>query len=333
MGKNISNLLRQANGIYVEYPRVQTVFESIKYSYDNSRYLTEPECLLVASIPGIGKSSIIRAFANDYKRRCTPKGWVVPVLVCKVPKPTTIKSFAISMLKALGDPFAEKGTTTEITYRLANLIVDCEVKIILLDEFQHLPESADPDIAADWLKGLIETTHVPVVLFGLPNSVEILNANEQLDSRFSNRITLQPFWWDNDSSKLEFKRFLSEVDKELPLEKLSKLDGEDIAPRLFYASDGITRPLMRVILRAFYITLTRKADSISLEDLKNSYETVLGSRYVYKQNPFKKDFKPEVLEENAYKDHLKKVITPRPGFNNRIKRRKIREETFLDAIR
>lgn len=333
MERDMKKLIKRANEIYIVYPRINAIFESIKYAYDNSPYLAEPECLLVISRPGVGKSTIIEVFAEDYRRKRTKKGIEVPVLFCKVPKPTTIKSFAITLLKALGDPFAERGNTTEITYRLAQLIIDCKVRMILLDEFQHLPESADPDIAADWLKGLIEATHVPVVLFGLPNSVEILNANEQLDSRFSNRIMLQPFQWEDDSSQKEFKRFLEEVDKELPLKRLSNLNNDDIAPRLFYASDGITRPLMRVILRAFYCALTRGADSISLKDLEISYDKVLGSRYAYKQNPFTQDFKPEVMEEKTYKDHLKKIHTPRPGVNSRIKKRKTREETFLDAIR
>lgn len=336
----LKELYRKVNEIYIVHPRLNKIFDSIAFAHENSADSAEPECLLVTGIPGVGKSEIIRMYMNDYPRINTSEGVEVPAFAAIVPKPTTIKSFGTSLLKSLGDPFAERGTTTEITTRLAKFIKDCKVKIIFLDEFQHIPESADPDIAADWLKVLIETTRVAVVLFGLPNAAEILEANEQLESRFSNRIYLEPFcWFDNNLDKKviegkqkEFKRFLAAIDKELPFPELSDLDSDDIAPRIFYASDGVTRPMMRLIRRASYIALSEGRNSISLKDLETSYNLVLASRYSAKQNPFNRDFNLDVLKSNVYLDHVKILQKPKPGFNNRTKKRKPPKKTFNKAI-
>src|SRR6267154_5586550 len=135
---------------------------------------------------------------KDYPRKFTEEKTIVPVLYAQVPVPATCKNLVTSLLNAIGDPAAEKGTMISQTFRLRRYIEVCEVELLILDEFQHFQDRDSLKVlktVSDWLKVLMDETGVPIVLAGLPYSHTILDAenNEQLRRRFALRIELESF--------------------------------------------------------------------------------------------------------------------------------------------
>src|SRR5437660_1425503 len=126
--------------IFIQYPRLKKLRERIDFCRTRSKIAAEPECMLIAGHTGAGKSTLIKWYASAFPVRTLPEGRVHPVLVVLAPSPATVKGLATEMLKALGDPAADKVAITSQTLRLRKYIAACEVELIILDEFQHFDD-------------------------------------------------------------------------------------------------------------------------------------------------------------------------------------------------
>jgi Cdc6-like AAA superfamily ATPase len=169
--------------IIVRYPFFNHIRSQLKHCHTFSKIAAEPECILITGVRGAGKTTLINSYAADFPRKITPEGTIVPVLKARVPAPASTKNLATELLKSLGDPNPANGSVHAQTLRLRSLLKDCEVELIMLDEFHQFIDRDSYSIlygTADWLKNLIDYTKIPVALWGLSYSSIILKANEQL---------------------------------------------------------------------------------------------------------------------------------------------------------
>jgi hypothetical protein len=194
---------------------------------------------------------------------------------------------ASKLLEAIGDPCSEKGTTVLITKRLRNYIKACCVELIILDEFQHLSGTeAKLYQAADWLKALIEDTNVPMVVIGLPESVDVLHTNSQLGRRFSHRCDLSPFSWQKREDRKNFARLLKSIDSELPFIETSNLVVRNMISRIYYASDGVIGDVIKLIFNAAQNAVEQNSPNLKIEFLAKAFEDHIVHRKPGKENPF-----------------------------------------------
>ena len=126
--------------VFIRYPRLKTLYKKIDFCRTYSKIAAEPECMLITGTQGAGKTTLIEWYAGDFIIRELPEKRVVPILMVTVPAPATVKNLATEMLKSIGDPAADRGTISSITLRLRKFLVDCEVELIILDEFQHFDD-------------------------------------------------------------------------------------------------------------------------------------------------------------------------------------------------
>jgi hypothetical protein len=172
----------------------------------------------------------------------------------------------------------------------------CEVEIIILDEFQNFIDRDSEKIlrnVANRLKDILIKTKKPMVLAGMPNSVQILVDNPQLNRRFSRRMSLEPLEWDEaNCNDCELVNFLQLLDEALPLPALSHLSRRETAFRLASATDGVVANVMKLVRRAAAFAISRSAIRIDLNDLFNAYVDQLADGNPKKENPF--DQRPEI---------------------------------------
>ncbi|HEY0375336.1 MAG TPA: TniB family NTP-binding protein [Pyrinomonadaceae bacterium] len=277
--------------IYVIHPRNRAVLEKFAYCHQHAKIAAEPEGMLLEGIAGMGKTTLCKYYMQEFPRRQTEDGTIVPVLIAKVEVPASPKSLVTALLTALGDLLPDKGTTVSQTLRLKKLMEYCGVELVFLDEFQHFMDRDSKKVlktVSDWLKNLMDGTRKPIILVGMPNSHAILDedGNEQLQRRFSIRIKLEPFDWKNSEDKEDFRRFLQIVDGRLPLNEWSNLSGESMAFRFYLASDGIVSKVMKLIRRAAAIALDLSLERLDLETLCIAYEECLAANDPERENPF-----------------------------------------------
>lgn len=275
--------------IYINSPRLNNTQELIQYCHRHSKISVEPDCMLITGPEGAGKTTLIDKFLSLYPRQITRDGISVPVLDSAIPVPATVKNLVSALLSSLGDPLPFKGTTVSQTHRLKNLIHDCNVELIIIDEFQHFIDRDSNVIlttVSNWLKDLLNETGVPVVLIGMPYSDIILRSNPQLERRFAMRASLDPFSWDTDQEREEFRLFLHHLDEGLLLEKRSGLAEPETAFRIMCASNGIIGFIMKLVRRAAEIAIDNNYENIDIDLLAKAYEQRLSGRSTDNINPF-----------------------------------------------
>lgn len=314
---NIREKLNLANSVYISYPRFKEILAAIEYCHHFSSCKDEPECMFLAGQTGVGKTTVYKTYALQYPRRVTESVTQVPILAVTIPAPATVKTVVTKLLWELGDPAYDKGSVGNQTIRLIGLMKDCGVELLILDEFQHFIDRDSAKVlktVSDWLKNLILDTNLPIILVGLPEAEQVLRlkSQSQLSRRFANRQILQPFFWQEDKG-VEFRTFLHLLESKLPLVNTSNLSEQDMARRIYYASDGVIAYVMKLIRYGTYLALEQQHEKLDNQILATAFDKYVRADKPGKVNPFTSDnFEIEIKDESFIKLEVETT-------NNRLK--------------
>lgn len=305
-------LIPHQNYLYVQQ-RLEQLFQ-------RSSHLFEPACLAVFGESRTGKSRSIEEFCSQHPPSRNDDGLTVPILSIKIPSKPTVKSLVEILLSALGDPLSDKGTENAKTARLRRLLVACNVRVIVLDEFQHFYDRGSHKVLhhlADWLKVLVDDCRIALVVVGLPTCQAILSQNEQLAGRFLTPITMHRFDWLKPTDRAEFVAILEAFH-----EALSKyfdiplLSSPELAFRCYLATGGLMGYLTKLLRQATWNTLDTGQSFISLPDLVRAEREAIQADDA-SVSPFSQEFKqhspPHSLVAQALElgAHVPPPITPR----------------------
>ncbi|MBM6617289.1 TniB family NTP-binding protein [Bacillus suaedaesalsae] len=302
---SMDDKMRKIKKLRIEHPRFVKALTLIRKCHKSLESSTDPQCMLITGPSGAGKSTLFDTYVQYYDKVIYHSSKTKKVILWgEIPSPTRINTFLEMMLDMLGDPLPTKGTIGNKKHRLENLIRDCEVELIMLDEFQHFYNQENDKInydVADCFKSIINKTKVPVVLFGLSDAEKVVAANPQLKRRFSLRESIAPFSYDSPNEVVEFRMLLKEVDKMLPFENLSGLGEEDLADRFMFATNGVMNSVMKIIRDAAIQVVEEGREKIEREDLAKAYHLHSSILRAKKFNPFTK-------EEFNYSEALQEVF-------------------------
>ncbi len=283
-----------AERVFIIYPRLKRLMDKMEHCLHYSKIAAEPECMFIGGPAGAGKTTLQDYFLQKYPRSINADGAVVPVLCARVPNKATDKNLVTELLVRLGDPEAIRGSSYNQTTRLRKFMKDCEVLLVILDEFQHFVDKDSKKVlktVSDWLKNLIDQTEKPMILIGMPYADQILDAvgNEQLQRRFAVRERLDPFGWMTDEQQKEFRAFLKAVDNQLPLMEPSHLADPITAFRFYCATNGVIGKVMKIVRRATELSLRQAEERLTLDLLAEAYDDRLRANHPDRVNPFRED--------------------------------------------
>ncbi len=282
----------RANAALIRYPRFTEVHREIRRCREMSKLAGEPHCLSLEGVPGAGKSTLVKAYATAFPRLETAEGTTIPVFYLETPSPVTIKGLAAVMLEQLGDPAAHRGPLWSINSRLVQLIIACEVELVILDDFHHLIDTETNRVlvtVSDWLKVLIKETGVPFLVVGIAGRIEpILAANAQLSRLFAARETLQPFPWEPalPATIQAFAHFVQYAERILDQPLVVPLPRVELLARLHAATDGVVANIMNLLRYAQRCAVDRGSADIELQDLGIAFTKRLAPHLRRNVNPF-----------------------------------------------
>ncbi|GAB2180940.1 hypothetical protein DLREEDagrD3_11630 [Denitratisoma sp. agr-D3] len=245
--------------------------------------------LLLTGPSGAGKSTMVRAYLDSFPRVHETERTHIPVLLVSVPSSPTSRSLASAILEALGYKKAHRGTAPEMTARIHELFIRCGVEMVLLDEFQHLfyaPSlNAFRDVT-DWLKNFLEATRVGMVACGLPAAEAVVNSNEQLARRFSARIRVAPFAFDQDEDFQEFRGVLKSLGTYLPIPPETPLYESNLARRIHVGSYGLMDYVIKILEGAVSVAASAGLDRLDLDTLAAGFRNRVWRDVPERLNPF-----------------------------------------------
>jgi predicted AAA+ superfamily ATPase len=287
--KNIR--ISRAKRAFVSTPSVNKILKYMDRCREYSDFETEPTCMMVYGSYGVGKTTIIKKYLKQNEGDSDANGDIVPVLHIELPDNAKPVDAAKELLLKLNDPLAlHESDITVLTKRVVELIPLLKIELIIIDEFQHLVEESSNKVltrVGNWLKMIINKSKCPIVLFGMPYSKVVMQANSQLQSRFSIQFNLRPFNYQDGEGV--FKTFLEHLDEALPFDKKCGLAIKKLQKKLFAFSQGNMRSLRNLIFQASIQAIENNHESIKEEDFVFASHLTSGDKPATWKNPFLND--------------------------------------------
>lgn len=275
--------IKYTDSIRISYPKLQEMLSLVTDCHNSTKTQARPTCMRVCGASGTGKSNLYELYSKKYPVINDITGTIKPVLYSRIPCPAYIGGLPPQLLYDLGDPFYSKTRTTTLqTKRLYNLLKECKVEIIFLDEVQHLVDRNSHKLlrdSSDWFKDLIDETGIPIIFLGIPDSDKIFIENEQLSNRVRYVQTTKEF--DNDDT---FRKFLYLYDMALPLEESSSLADSDMCCRLYNSTKGNVKNIHDLLVESVSIAIANNATRITMPIFAKAHNRILYYQSI--KNPF-----------------------------------------------
>lgn len=281
--------------LFGHFPHVTQVTRRLESIIDYGVHpFEEAENLMILGLSGCGKSTLLQRFVRKYSITEHEEYTEIPVLYVRVDAKCSIKTLAGTMLKALGSEFWNKGKEEERTYQLVTLLKACKVRLVILDEINHLVDRGGEKThhsVADWIKRLTDEVRIPFVLAGIPRSERLLETNDQLRSRFREVIEIVPFSIADDESEKTFRDVLKTFS-----DKITGIDSVDLtcsemAGSLAFATGGRLREICKLLVRAVELAYEQKdKPKLTIKVLSEAFSQVIYRNAPNNRNPFHSKF-------------------------------------------
>lgn len=278
---------------FINFPHVKRILVALDRLHEYRCGNEEAEHVMLLGESGVGKSTLLAKYVAKHPAIEHEELTEVPVFYVALGQSPTPKILAHTLLKALGDPKWHVGKEVELTARLVFLIKQCRVRLVIIDEANHLIDRGGEKTlhtAADWLKRLVDATRVSFVLAGIPRTRRLLATNDQLRERFREVIEIDRFSVANKSAEHEFRSALGVFKgylRELPTIDLS---GAAIVRLFAFATDGRLRDIRRLLVRAVERACEQPEPRLTDAVLADAFRTVIYPGSPDKRNPFHKAF-------------------------------------------
>ncbi|WP_425218883.1 TniB family NTP-binding protein [Ralstonia solanacearum] len=286
----ITRAIRRSFG---RFHHVKTIFSELERRFRYDCTDEEAEHLLIVGEAGVGKSTLLRRFRDLHPPVVRDEYTEVPVLYVALDSACSIKKLARALLLELGSKYWDKGDESQLTYQLICLLRGCRVRLVILDEVNHLVDKGGEKThhnIADWIKRLSDATHLPFVLAGIPRAERLLDTNDQLRSRFRQVISIQPFSMEDKDRESEFRSVLLSFQRLLGEIPSVDLSHRTIARAFVFATGGRLREIRKLLIRAVELAFERPSPQLTAADLSRAFETVIYRDAADARNPFSKRF-------------------------------------------
>jgi Bacterial TniB protein len=307
----MSNLATVVDRIVIPHTAFLEAEKRIEQCFTYCVDKVEAEGLAIIGESGTGKSRALKSFRDKHRPIRTVDGMVVPILSASVPSNPTVKSLAGVLLEGLKAPDCDRGTESEKSRRLRELMKQTGTRMVMIDEFQHFFDRGTQKImyhVADWLKLLIDDTRSTLIVAGLPSCMSVIDSNPQLARRFLAPFQLTRFKWQDLESRGQFIKILKAFDRAIGKDyTVPKLYSEDMAYRFYLATGGLMGYLSKILRQTLRNADLEKRTLITLDDLNRAHTEAIWSRerIAGLPKPFESDF--QLVNVSAILDAVDRI--------------------------
>jgi DNA transposition AAA+ family ATPase len=288
-----ADIVMDIESSFIYFPYVKRILMALDRLRERQRGIGMARHIVLLGESGVGKSTLFNRYVEKHPRIVHEELTEVPVLLAELDQSPTPKRMAGTLLEALGDHKWDVGKEDQLTARLVLLIERCRVRLVILDEANHLIDRGGEKTlhnSGDWIKRLANKTRVPFVLAGIPRTKRLFATNDQVRDRFREVIAIDRFSVANKSAEHEFRSTLKVFKgylRELPTIDLS---GVAITRQFAFATDGRLRDIQNLLARAVELAYEQPDPRLTVAVLAEAFRTVIYPGSPDKRNPFHKAF-------------------------------------------
>lgn len=275
--QHIDDAVLEFKSFKILHPSYHNALRTIKLSLRNSEAGKEAVSAMLVGDPGTGKTSVCQAL-EEYLGPASEQSQpgdvrkIIPCLYTRIPPRATIKGFAIKICEALGGREHQRGISS-IEKRILTLLVTSKTRLMTFDEFNNLAlkgaEKSQTSLC-NWIKDLMDESRIPICLAGIPDSEQVVDANDQLPRRYPYRARLQNFEY-SDLPSSDWVRVLAAFGQELQrvgeYQHCLPLTEPYCSKALYVHTGGNMSPLSLLLSSALRSTLERGSKKFTINDL------------------------------------------------------------------
>lgn len=295
----VNERLALVGSLYVKRDVAGEIFGEIDHMRRRAKVLTEPKSLMLIGDTGMGKTTLLKEYLAKNLASLVDNCIVRPVVYVSIPVNTTIRGAATELLRVMEVPGYDKGTLVDRTHLIETQLGVQKVEVVLVDETQHVVEASGskslPKVG-DFFKDLSKKARVPFVLTGMPATKEVVSQNDQL-KRMCRLKNIGPFTAASDDEFMSFRRFLAEVDRQLPFNELARLGDPDMSRLIFAATQGKICHVMTLVREAAMLAIEDGSGMVRMDDLRQAFNSQLDSVVPIDNNPFDPKYMDGELEK------------------------------------
>ena len=283
----------------IMHPSFKAALSRIEKTHERSKKIKFAEGLFITAPSGAGKTTLIEYYEKKHPRKEIRDRTIIPVLVIETPPAPTAKSLVETIQLALTGTIV-KGTLEFQTKHIFTLLEEQKVELMIIDEIQHFIDrkyESETLKVSDWLKSFINKTNIPVVIFGLPRSLQILEMNEQLRRRFSAKYYMRPFDFNDEEQQKSYRAVLKSIGDALPIRCNPLLHEFNLARRFHYATNGLFDYIVKIIDAAIEYAESHDLRELDLGVFKEAFKAKAWNDAPEELNPFSAKFVFRRLEQ------------------------------------
>ncbi|MBO9133570.1 TniB family NTP-binding protein [Rhizobium sp. B230/85] len=232
-----------------------------------------------------GKTFILQNFARQYPPVITDNGFQQEVIYLQARLDWDTLELGRQIYLATGIPTLPRLTTSTLNTKAARRIIDCGVKLIIVDDAHCLlgTPGRRRTVFISLIKYLLDQVNACNILLVGPSIVE---RSMETDLQMLGRGGFPRFRTEGFDAerhgRTQFRVFLHGVDQRLPFRQLSDLSAKRYIADLYEVSDGSIGMVMNIIIAAAYDAINDDTACIMREHLERAAMDRLPTGKTYK---------------------------------------------------
>lgn len=281
---------------FIAYPDIVTIFNDAAEKIEYCKNVGRSDAMLIIGGSGAGKTTLtfhLKSFAESVYGFVDPERTICPVIQIQMPDPCTPAEISVAVLEALGDPLPRYGTRAEIFQRSKRLLRQCEVRLLLVDNFHDTPTKRGAHgmkLAGARIRDLMDESNALWILLGTKDAIRVRNSDAQLVKRVPYQQSLSYFSLKSKGNIRVFKRLMEELEEWLPLAEPSCMTERSIIGLVFVATAGVLDRLIELTARACIEAVRSGREFMIKGDLEKAFNHLFGEQHAT-DNPFSDGFR------------------------------------------
>jgi hypothetical protein len=294
MNAVVATKLAAFKSIYIPYPKHVELHARLDFLQKLAACQRgQPQMgLRVLAPSGSGKSTAARQYQAIVERGQPAGSTLRPVLYIPLDRATTTRRLMVSILVALGDPQAEKGSEQTLKRRVVAYLERLGVELLIIDEVQHLNwRSTVGNDVTDALKTFLDAGVVAIAFLGTGDAEGMFKRNLQLNGRLLAPFDLPPLKKTSTEDHALFGNFVESLNTEIVrlgiFPELANFSSPKVLGALHDVSQGVVGRISRLFEVAVEIALRRRAERLEVYDLALAVDRWAIPQAFTKVNPFR----------------------------------------------